>query len=163
MTEDLQEQVVYVVVATRGEYSDRTEWICGAFLSREEAIQRAEENRLADVETDARNNAWWSAFWRFWENAPPSVDRAMGPGLAALMKAFEASNGPQPTAAEGASPWEFRPDLAVKPILLASALPNIKGPEAGKPIRLLAWQKSPWPTSSASARAAQPPGASARR
>jgi phage terminase large subunit-like protein len=44
-------------------------------------------------------------------------------------------------AANGTSPWAFRPDLTVKPILLTSALPNIKGPEAGKPIRLLAWQK----------------------
>jgi phage terminase large subunit-like protein len=44
-------------------------------------------------------------------------------------------------AGMGESQWEFRPDLAERPMLFASLLPNIKGPEAGKPLRLMAWQK----------------------
>lgn len=36
--------------------------------------------------------------------------------------------------------WEFRADLAERPLRFASLLPNIKGPEAGKPIRLMGWQ-----------------------
>jgi phage terminase large subunit-like protein len=37
--------------------------------------------------------------------------------------------------------WAFRPDLATAAMLFTSAMKNIKGPEAGKPIRLMAWQK----------------------
>lgn len=44
-------------------------------------------------------------------------------------------------AEAGNSAWEFRADLAEKPMLFAGLLPNIKGPEAGKPIRLMGWQK----------------------
>ena len=44
-------------------------------------------------------------------------------------------------AEAGNSPWEFRADLAEKPMLFAGLLPNIKGPEAGKPIQLMGWQK----------------------
>jgi phage terminase large subunit-like protein len=41
----------------------------------------------------------------------------------------------------GTSPWEFQPDSAEAPIILAGALPNIKGPETGKPLRLMPWQR----------------------
>jgi phage terminase large subunit-like protein len=41
----------------------------------------------------------------------------------------------------GESQWEFRPDLAERPMLFASLLSNIKGPEAGKPLRLMPWQR----------------------
>ncbi len=37
--------------------------------------------------------------------------------------------------------WEFRSDLAERAITFAGLMPNIKGPEAGKPMRLMAWQK----------------------
>src|SRR5215467_3322479 len=37
--------------------------------------------------------------------------------------------------------FEFRPDLATAAMLFTSAMKNIKGPEAGKPIRLMPWQK----------------------
>lgn len=41
----------------------------------------------------------------------------------------------------GESAWEFRLDKAEMPMMLASLLPNIKGPEAGKPLRLMDWQR----------------------
>lgn len=44
-------------------------------------------------------------------------------------------------AERGASPWEFRPDLADRAIDFTSRMPNIKGPAAGKPIELMGWQK----------------------
>src|SRR5215217_6965767 len=44
-------------------------------------------------------------------------------------------------AVDGISPWEFNPELAARPIILADLLPNIKGPLAGQPIRLMSWQK----------------------
>jgi len=37
-------------------------------------------------------------------------------------------------------PWRFRPDLAELPMAFAGMLPNIKGPEAGRPLRLMPWQ-----------------------
>ena len=39
-----------------------------------------------------------------------------------------------------ASRWEFRPDLAERPMVFAGLLPNIKGPQAGQPLRLMPWQ-----------------------
>jgi phage terminase large subunit-like protein len=44
-------------------------------------------------------------------------------------------------AKAGTSRWEFRPDLAEEPMTFAGLLPNIKGPEAGKPLRLMGWQR----------------------
>lgn len=38
-------------------------------------------------------------------------------------------------------PWEFRPELASRAMLFAQQMPNIKGPDAGKPIVLMDWQK----------------------
>lgn len=43
-------------------------------------------------------------------------------------------------AAKGNSPWQFKPELAQRAMTFASALPNIKGPEADRPIRLMDWQ-----------------------
>jgi phage terminase large subunit-like protein len=40
--------------------------------------------------------------------------------------------------------WEFREELAMRAMLFASTMPNIKGPEAGKPIRLMDWQRFVW-------------------
>jgi phage terminase large subunit-like protein len=37
--------------------------------------------------------------------------------------------------------WAFRDELAMRAMLFASICPNIKGPEANKPIRLMDWQK----------------------
>jgi phage terminase large subunit-like protein len=44
-------------------------------------------------------------------------------------------------AEAGTSRWEFRPDLAEGPMAVAELLPNIKGPDAGKLIRLMPWQQ----------------------
>ena len=44
-------------------------------------------------------------------------------------------------ASHPGSQWEFRQDLATRAMLFAAQMPNIKGPEAGKPIRLMDWQK----------------------
>jgi phage terminase large subunit-like protein len=41
----------------------------------------------------------------------------------------------------GRSQWEFRPDRAEAPMLFAGLLPNIKGPQAGKPLSLMDWQR----------------------
>src|SRR5829696_9756092 len=41
----------------------------------------------------------------------------------------------------GAGPWGFEPDLAEAALLFAGQMPNIKGPEAGRPLRLMAWQR----------------------
>src|SRR5829696_5059007 len=40
----------------------------------------------------------------------------------------------------GAGPWCFDPDLVEAALLFAGQMPNIKGPEAGQPLRLMAWQ-----------------------
>lgn len=39
------------------------------------------------------------------------------------------------------SQWAFRGELADRAMLFAQQMPNIKGPEASKPIRLMDWQK----------------------
>jgi phage terminase large subunit-like protein len=44
-------------------------------------------------------------------------------------------------AERGRGFWRFEPERAIKPILLAEGLPNIKGPFAGKDIQLLPWQR----------------------
>lgn len=41
----------------------------------------------------------------------------------------------------GIGPWDFRPELAERAMKFAGLMTNIKGPEAGKPLRLMAWQK----------------------
>lgn len=43
--------------------------------------------------------------------------------------------------ANGTGPWDFDPDLAEWPMIFAGQLVNIKGPEAGKPLRLMDWQR----------------------
>src|SRR3954452_2825521 len=44
-------------------------------------------------------------------------------------------------AQAGQGPWEFRSELAERAMIFAGLLPNIRGPEAGKPLRLMAWQR----------------------
>ncbi len=44
-------------------------------------------------------------------------------------------------AETGRSPWRFDPDRAMAPIAVCERLPNIKGPQAGDPIRLMPWQR----------------------
>ncbi len=44
-------------------------------------------------------------------------------------------------AAAGDGAWEFRPDLAERAMVFASLMPNIRGPEAGRPLRLMPWQR----------------------
>ena len=41
----------------------------------------------------------------------------------------------------GAGPWGFAPELVEAALLFAGQMPNIKGPEAGRPLRLMPWQK----------------------
>lgn len=38
-------------------------------------------------------------------------------------------------------PWAFRPELAERAMIFAGLLPNIRGPEAGQPLRLMPWQR----------------------
>src|SRR3712207_5637467 len=44
-------------------------------------------------------------------------------------------------AGAGCGPWGFEPDLVEAALLFAGQMPNIKGPEAGRPLRLMAWQR----------------------
>src|SRR6516165_10308985 len=44
-------------------------------------------------------------------------------------------------AEAGRGPWRFDPDRAMAPIAVCERLPNIKGPQAGDPIRLMPWQR----------------------
>jgi phage terminase large subunit-like protein len=44
-------------------------------------------------------------------------------------------------AERGTGSWAFRADLAEAAMLFAEQLPNIKGPEAGSPLRLMRWQR----------------------
>jgi phage terminase large subunit-like protein len=37
--------------------------------------------------------------------------------------------------------WRFDPQAAARPILFAELMPNVKGPEAGRPIRTMPWQR----------------------
>jgi phage terminase large subunit-like protein len=37
--------------------------------------------------------------------------------------------------------WEFRPELAERAMHFAGSMPNIKGPEVNKPLRLMPWQR----------------------
>src|SRR3712207_1701230 len=41
----------------------------------------------------------------------------------------------------GTGPWGFDPDLVEAALLFAGQMPNIKGPEAGRPLRVMAWQR----------------------
>jgi phage terminase large subunit-like protein len=41
----------------------------------------------------------------------------------------------------GDGPWGFDADLVEAALLFAGQMPNIKGPEAGQPLRLMPWQK----------------------
>ncbi len=45
------------------------------------------------------------------------------------------------TADAGAGPWGFDPELIEAALLFAGQMPNIKGPEAGRPLRLMPWQR----------------------
>jgi phage terminase large subunit-like protein len=38
-------------------------------------------------------------------------------------------------------PWVFDENRAIRAMLFASQMPNIKGPDANKPLRLMDWQK----------------------
>ena len=44
-------------------------------------------------------------------------------------------------AEAGRGEWEFRADIAERAMRFVSILPNIKGPQAGKPLVLLDWQR----------------------
>ena len=42
-------------------------------------------------------------------------------------------------AEAGEGPWEWRPEPAEAAMLFAELLPNIKGPLAGQPLRMMPW------------------------
>lgn len=44
-------------------------------------------------------------------------------------------------AQAGLGLWDFQPALAERAMTFAGLMPNIKGPEAGRPLRLMAWQQ----------------------
>lgn len=44
-------------------------------------------------------------------------------------------------ADSGKGEWEYRPDLAERAMIFAGLMKNIKGPEAGMPLRMIGWQK----------------------
>jgi phage terminase large subunit-like protein len=44
-------------------------------------------------------------------------------------------------ARAGEGPWAFRSELAERAMIFAGLLPNIRGPEAGQPLRLMPWQR----------------------
>jgi phage terminase large subunit-like protein len=44
-------------------------------------------------------------------------------------------------AEAGQGPWAFRPDLAERAMIFAGLMRNIRGPEAGQLLRLMAWQQ----------------------
>ena len=44
-------------------------------------------------------------------------------------------------AEAGQGPWAFRPELAERAMIFAGLMPNISGPEAGRPLRLMPWQR----------------------
>src|SRR5688572_5085263 len=44
-------------------------------------------------------------------------------------------------AEAGEGPWGFEPELVEAALLFAGQMPNIKGPEAGRPLRLMPWQR----------------------
>lgn len=60
---------------------------------------------------------------------------------ATARKAAERFNRELAEARAGNSAWQFDDALANRAMLFASNLPNIKGPEADKPIRLMDWQR----------------------
>src|SRR3712207_6401504 len=41
----------------------------------------------------------------------------------------------------GTGPWGFEPGLVEAALLFAGQMPNIKGPGAGRPLRLMPWQR----------------------
>jgi len=63
------------------------------------------------------------------------------PACRYVQQAAERFLADKAVAARGEGPWDFRPDLAEAAMLFAAQLPNIKGPEAGQPLRLMPWQR----------------------
>lgn len=82
---------------------------------------------------------------------PPNVKEAVAyahavaggdiPAGALAVRACERFLKDLAAADAGQGLWEFRPDLAERPMVFAGLLSNIKGPEAGKPLRLMGWQR----------------------
>ena len=58
--------------------------------------------------------------------------------------------------------WEFRPELAERAMKFAGSMPNSKGLEAGKALRLMPWQRLCSPTCSGSLSLARTHGGSGR-
>jgi phage terminase large subunit-like protein len=63
------------------------------------------------------------------------------PACRYVREAAERFLGEKAEAERGEGPWAFRADLAEAAMLFAEQLPNIKGPEAGRPLRLMPWQR----------------------
>ncbi len=80
---------------------------------------------------------------RFIDDAIAYADKlAMQPAAASFHARFAAQRFLSDLEeARHDSRWEFKPELATRAMLFASQMPNIKGPEAGKRLRLMDWQK----------------------
>lgn len=63
------------------------------------------------------------------------------PACAYVRLACERFRDDLAAAEAGTSTWEFRPDLAEKPIKATELFKHVKGPLTGKPLLLLPWQK----------------------
>lgn len=81
---------------------------------------------------------------RFCADAIAYADRmAARPELASIHARLAAERflADLDAAKHDGSQWQFREELATRAMIFASQMPNIKGPEANKPIRLMDWQK----------------------
>lgn len=58
---------VYVVIASEGEYSDRSEWVCGVFTDKANAIALAEEHKRKAMDDDLIYRKWLKANWKIRE------------------------------------------------------------------------------------------------
>ena len=80
------------------------------------------------------------------EFIPAAIDYAdavAGGGISACLFARQACErflSDLDEASHPGSQWDFRPELAIRAMLFAAQMPNIKGPEAGRAIRLMQWQ-----------------------
>lgn len=60
-----QSQTLYVVMASRGEYSDREEWVSAIFDNKASAISAAEEHNKKAKADAAYYRTWIQCNWKF--------------------------------------------------------------------------------------------------
>ena len=54
--------MIYVVMASEGDYSDRVEWVCGAFESPEQAKALVDEKSRVSREAEQAKDLWWERY-----------------------------------------------------------------------------------------------------